>query len=240
MRTESPASKHYAYHLVKLPFIALPCRTSDSVRMNTQQLSDRLDLLLVDMGWNKAQLAAAAGSSPQAVTTWYSRQSIGKKSAKAICEAAGVSLEWLLDGKGDMRPTKQPFTSISIPITQALTPAADGITVTAESCDQGVVLLPAVSPKDYAAVITTSGLLPRIERDQVAVIAPTLPVLEGDMVLIAMASGDLLLCRWLYDRGDVRYVEPVNGGDRRELQRSAIRDCHYVAQVLNKPRQLAH
>ncbi|MBQ1784660.1 MAG: hypothetical protein II007_13520 [Gammaproteobacteria bacterium] len=199
---------------------------------------------LIEKAGSISGFAAAVESSPSTISQILSPRTdknLGDKLARKIEANLKLGFGWMDSEHAEAGHAETPtFASITIPITHALTPAADGITVTAESCDQGVVLLPAVSPKDYAAVITTSGLLPRIERDQVAVIAPTLPVLEGDMVLIAMASGDLLLCRWLYDRGDVRYVEPVNGGDRRELQRSAIRDCHYVAQVLNKPRQLAH
>lgn len=62
---------------------------------NNPTLVDRLEELN-SRGIRKSDMARIAGITPQAVNGWYRQGAISKKSALALCEVAGVSMQWLM------------------------------------------------------------------------------------------------------------------------------------------------
>ncbi|MBS4050761.1 MAG: helix-turn-helix transcriptional regulator [Methylomonas sp.] len=62
-------------------------------------LRKRLDAINVSY----AELADTAGVTPQAVTNWVKRDTMGRTSAERICSRYGLSMDWLLRDKGPMR-----------------------------------------------------------------------------------------------------------------------------------------
>lgn len=80
-------------------------------RMNNENADTALVSRLLELnkkGFTKTDMAKAAGVSKQAVTGWYKRGSVGKDSAIAIAEAAGVSVSWLLGGEVDEQSGLKP------------------------------------------------------------------------------------------------------------------------------------
>lgn len=225
------------------------CRTSGDNELmvpTKDNFSERLNQALTDMGWAARGRASRLRSllpfeiSEKGVKKWLDGDSRPEQDKiAAICAITGCNGEWLLTGIGQM---KHPSADQDVlppsyglaRISRTLTPGPD-LSVTLAPVDDGeAVPFPATSPHDYGALITTDGLLPRIERGQVAVVAPELKALSGDMVLITMKDGRQMLCRWLYDSNGARYVESVNGTDRQGLVVDEIDKTHYVAQVLNR------
>lgn len=69
----------------------------------TEDVLTRLMHVLQVDSWSA--LARALGTTPQTVSSWRSRDSIPFESVMQVAEDQGVSLDWLLCGRGSMRPS---------------------------------------------------------------------------------------------------------------------------------------
>ena len=73
-------------------------------------LSGRIATLKREFGILQNDLAETAGVSPQAVVNWMKRDALSRTSAERIAARYGLSLDWLLIGKG---PIKASPTAIA-------------------------------------------------------------------------------------------------------------------------------
>jgi phage repressor protein C with HTH and peptisase S24 domain len=60
---------------------------------------DRLKSAMAKQGVSKAELARAAGVTPQAVTRWFKNGSISKESLDACAKRLNVTIDWLMRGQ---------------------------------------------------------------------------------------------------------------------------------------------
>lgn len=74
-------------------------KTQIPVEQMTTNIKERIRILIDAVG-SQAELGRIAGVTPQAVTGWIARGSIGRRSAEKIAEHTGFELEWILTGKG--------------------------------------------------------------------------------------------------------------------------------------------
>lgn len=87
--------------------------------MKSENADTELVSRLVELnkrGFTKSDMAKAAGVSKQAVSGWYKRGSVGKDSAIAIAESAGVSVSWLLgrevNEQSGLKPQEQKMMEL--------------------------------------------------------------------------------------------------------------------------------
>jgi len=83
----------------------------------TKNAINRLDELMQDRHWKQADLARALGSSPQAVSSWWTRGVIPGKRIAKVAQLFGVSVDYLMFGDGNQLP--EQFDAIYNELTQA-------------------------------------------------------------------------------------------------------------------------
>ncbi len=96
-------------------------------------MADRLNFALAESGKRKTDLWRACGVSSGAVTQWLDGTTKSLKSAPAMRAAQflNVELEWLTEGRGQMRPGDTPALTAAptlSPRHQALIGLFDGLT----------------------------------------------------------------------------------------------------------------
>ena len=85
----------------------------------TKNAIDRLDELMQDRHWKQADLARALGSSPQAISSWWTRGVIPGKRIAKVAQIFGVSVDYLMVGAADGNQLPEHFDAVYQELTQA-------------------------------------------------------------------------------------------------------------------------
>lgn len=85
----------------------------------TKSAINRLDDLMQDRRFNKADLAKALNASPQALTGWWRRGEIPGSRLAEVAKLFDVSVEFLVSGDGGTESLPGGFEGILQNLTQA-------------------------------------------------------------------------------------------------------------------------
>lgn len=85
----------------------------------TKNAINRLDELMRDRHWKQADLARALGSSPQAISSWWTRGVIPGKRIAKVAQIFGVSVDYLMVGAADGNQLPENFDAVYQELTQA-------------------------------------------------------------------------------------------------------------------------
>ena len=85
----------------------------------TKNAIDRLDELMQDRHWKQADLARELGSSPQAISSWWTRGVIPDKRIARVAQIFGVSVDYLMVGAATNNKLPEGFNAIYNELTQA-------------------------------------------------------------------------------------------------------------------------
>tara|TARA_Y100000310_G_scaffold229367_1_gene231792 strand:+ start:95 stop:499 length:405 start_codon:yes stop_codon:yes gene_type:complete len=85
----------------------------------TKSAINRLDDLMQDRRFNKADLAKALNASPQALTGWWRRGEIPGSRLAEVAKLFDVSVEFLVSGDGGTESLPEGFEGILQNLTQA-------------------------------------------------------------------------------------------------------------------------
>ena len=84
-----------------------------------QTTIDRLDGLMRDRRWNKADLAKALGASPLALTGWWKRGEIPGNRLTLVAKLFNVSIEFLVSGNNQDNDEPNSLDEVFQNLTQA-------------------------------------------------------------------------------------------------------------------------
>ncbi|MDG2407325.1 MAG: helix-turn-helix transcriptional regulator [Paracoccaceae bacterium] len=84
----------------------------------TKNAIDRLNELMQDRRWNKADLAKALNASPQALTGWWRRGEIPGSRLASVAKIFDVSVEFLINGDTGVEQLPDGFDEILNNLTQ--------------------------------------------------------------------------------------------------------------------------
>lgn len=199
-------------------------------------LSERINTAMLDAGISQSDLAVACKIKSPSVNDWLSGKTKSLKASTATRAAAalGVSVEWLSEGRGNMRQGATPnFTQatdvrdyvplISMVQAGSFCEAIDSLYV-GDSFEQ----IPTSYPKKrhtFALEVSGESMMPRFSPGMRLIVEPEMDYQSGDFV-IAKNGGDATFKQIVKD-GGVWYLKPLNP----QFPTLPLADAHVIGVV---------
>ena len=194
-------------------------------------------------------VARLAGVGQSAVQKWTERGLPKLSRATVIAEKLGVSVEYLLTGKGPSvelseQIGKRPGSPHEpVPVQTGLVPVlgvaqlgADGFWAAGDlGAAGGYVDFKSQDEQAYALKVVGDSMHPRIKSGEYVVAEPSHAYGAGDEVVVVTTDGRAMVKEFVYRReGQVALNSVNNGHGRLTLPEDEIESIHYVV-AITKP-----
>lgn len=122
------------------------------------------------------------------------------------------------------------------PVNSYLEPDEEGFYFCIEATEQVFVRFSCCSPDSYILKITGRYLVPKIEQGEYIIVAPNIPVLGGDIVLVSLADGRKTIHRFLYERNNTMFFLSINKkGVFLEIPSDNIENLSVITATIHHP-----
>lgn len=180
---------------------------------NPSTFGERLRKTRKEAGLTQADLAKAAGTSQNGISSAEKRGSDSSRNAAELAKALGVNTDWLLNGAGPMRPDPGALNTRKIPLISWVTAGNWGEVIDNFSpgdAEEWISTVSNVGANSFALHVEGDSMEPLIPHGSIVIVDPDIRETNRSIVIVRQDHDSEATCKRLIIDGSERYLKPEN------------------------------